>query len=221
MPHMESNNFFSKHQHGFFTVRSTITQLLEVLDNWFYLDFSKALTQSHTQDSYLSSYDNTGKVISWITEFLNNMKQAVCVNGTVSKWASHVLGPVIYIIYINPLPDHVTNHITLFVYDSKLWAPVKTIEDCEALQNDITQLHEWTDTWQLNFNEKKCTVLRVGKNLPSYTYTMTNHTGQTVKLQETTCEKDLGVWIDNVLSFKHHTSSAFKKINTRSHTKIL
>ena len=58
-------------------------------------------------------------------------------------------------------------HIKLFADDSKLWAPVKTIEDCEALQNDITQLHEWADTWQLNFNEKKCTVLRVGKNSPS------------------------------------------------------
>ena len=124
-----------------------------------------------------------------------------------------VLGPVLFIIYINYLPDNVTNHIKLFANDSKLWAPVKTIEDCEALQNDITQLHEWADTWQLNFNEKKCTVLRVGKNSPSYTYTMTNHTGQTVKLEET-CEKDLGVWIDNELSFKHHTASASKKANS-------
>ena len=43
---------------------------------------------------------------------------------------------------------------------------------------------------------------------------MTNHTGQTVKLEETTCEKDLGVWIDNELSFKHHTASASKKANS-------
>ena len=158
--------------------------------------------------------------MSWITWFLNNRKQTVCVNGTVSKWTKvmsgvpqgSVLGTVIFIIYINPLPDSVTNHIQFFSDDSKPWAPVKTIEDCETLQNDIIQLHEWADTCQLNFNEKSCTVLRVWKNSPSYTYTMTNHTGQTVKLEETTCEKDLGVWIDNELSFKHHTSSSSKKV---------
>ena len=115
------------------------------------------------------------------------MKQVVCVNGTVSKWAKvmsgvpqgSVLGPVLFIISINFLPDSVTNHIQIFADDSKLWEPVKTIEDCEAMQNDITQLHEWANTWQQNFNEKMCTVLRVGKHFPSYTYTMTNHIGQT------------------------------------------
>ena len=73
---------------------------------------------------------------------------SVCVKGTVSKWAKvmsrvpqgSVLGPVLFIIYINSLPDSVTNHIKLFADDSKLWAPVKTIEDCDALQNDITLL---------------------------------------------------------------------------------
>ena len=90
---------------------------------------------------------------------------------TVSKFANVMsgvpqgsfLGPVLFMIYINSFPDSVTNHIKHFADDSKLWAPVKTIEDCEAMQNDITQLHEWEDTWQLNFNEKKYTVLRVGK----------------------------------------------------------
>ena len=147
---------------------NTVTQLLEVQDNWFsfydehtcvdtiYLDFSKAFDSvPHARlIAQLESYGITGKVISWITGFLNNRKQAVCVNGTVSKWAKvmsgvpqgSVLGPVLFTIYINSLPDSVTNHIKLFADDSKLWAPVKTIEDCEALQNDITQLHEWADT---------------------------------------------------------------------------
>ena len=52
------------------------------------------------------------------------------------------IGPVLFIIYINCLPDSVTNHIKLFADDSKLGAPVNTIKDCEALQNYITQLHE-------------------------------------------------------------------------------
>ena len=88
----------------------------------------------------LESYGITGKFIAWITEFLNNMKQAVCVNGTVSKWAKvisgvpqgSVLGQVLFIIYINSRPDSVTNHIKRLADDSKLWAPVKTIEDCKS-----------------------------------------------------------------------------------------
>ena len=133
-----------------------------------------------------------------------------------------VLGSVIFIIYINSLPDSVTNHIKRFADDAKPCTPVKTIEDCEALQNEIIQFHEWADTWQLNFNEKKCTVLRLEKNSPSYTYTMTNHTGQTVKLEETTCEKDLGVWIETMHSLSNTTQNQHpKKLNTRSHTKIL
>ena len=103
---MESNGFFSEHQHGFLPGRSTVTQLLEVLDNWFsfydehtcvdaiYLDFSKAFDSvPHTRIiAQLESYGITGKVISWITGFLNNRKQAVCANGTVSKWAKVMSG---------------------------------------------------------------------------------------------------------------------------------
>ena len=91
--HMESNGFFSEHQHGFLPGRSTVTQLLEVLDNWFsfydehtcvdaiYLDFSKAFDSvPHARlIAQLESYGITGKVISWITGFLNNRKQAVSV----------------------------------------------------------------------------------------------------------------------------------------------
>ncbi len=68
--------------------------------------------------------------------------------------------------------------------------------------------------WQIKFNEKKCKVLRIGKNPPEYSYSMTNSTGQNVPLEETTCEKDLGVWIDQELSFKHHTAIACKKANS-------
>ena len=52
------------------------------------------------------------------------------------------------------------------------------------------------------------------ENSPSYTYTMTNNIEQTVKLEETACKKDLGVWINKELSFKQHTTSPSEKANS-------
>ena len=110
-----------------------------------YLDFSKTFdTVPHASFiAQLESYGITRKVISWITGSLNNRKQAVCVNRTVSKWAKvmsgvpqgSVLGPVLFIIYINSVPDSATNHNFLPMtanYGHRL-KPLKTVKTCRMI----------------------------------------------------------------------------------------
>ena len=217
MKHMTDNGLFTNHQHGFLPGRSCITQLLEVLDNWLlnyddntgidaiYLDFSKAFDSvPHTRLlSQLHSYGITGNVHRWVSQFLRNRKQCVSLNDADSTWTDvisripqgSVLGPVLFVIYINNLPDEVKTNVKMFADDTKIWTPINNKDDCDKLQDDLLALQNWANKWQLRFNAQKCKVLRIGNNLPTYSYSMDDPSGQTRSLEETTCEKDLGVFI--------------------------
>ena len=89
--------------------------------------------------------------------FLNShRKQRVLVNGTRSEWEAvssgvpqgSVLGPVLFLIYINDLPKEVKNCIRLFADDTKLYRTVTTDLDCLSLQQDIDNIEEWASKWQ-------------------------------------------------------------------------
>lgn len=120
-----------------------------------------------------------------------------------------MLGPILFLIYINDLPDVVHNIVKLFADDTKLYSVVNTSNQQEQLQDDINNLSEWSDKWLLKFNISKCKHLHLGPE-NNYTYTMNNET-------VTTCntEKDLGVYIDNKLKFQEHISRQIKKANSK------
>ncbi len=95
----------------------------------------------------------------------------------LAEWLSgvpqgSVLGPVLFVLYINDLPAHVDSGVKMFADDTKVYRQVSTVEDCEALQKDINELENWSNTWQMRFHPQKCKVLRVGKNHPEFTYQM-------------------------------------------------
>ena len=56
-----------------------------------------------------------------------------------------VLGPLLFLCYINNLPNHLTSD------DVLLYSPVSTLADCQNLQEDLDRLVQWADTWQMNF----------------------------------------------------------------------
>ena len=69
--------------------------------------------------------------------------------------------------------------------------------DCLSLQQDIDNIEEWVNKWQLKFHPKKCKTMMIGGKYPKYNYTMTTEDGTIVQLEETVMEKDLGVVVDN------------------------
>ena len=105
------------------------------------------------------------------------------------------------------------NCIRLFADDTKLYRAVTTDLDCLSLQQDIDNIEEWASKWQLKFHPKKCKTMRIGDKYPKYNYTMTAEDGTIVQLEETVVEKDLGVVVDNKLTFSHHINSIVARAN--------
>ena len=233
--HLKTNNLLAKEQHGFVRGRSCVTQLLESLESWtkilddhgcldvVYFDFMKAFdtVPHHRLMLKLKAYGIQGEVLNWTKSFLSNRKQQVSVNGSKSTWEQvvsgvpqgSVLGPILFVLYINDLPKSVQSNIKLFADDTKLFRRVQGIEDCHALQDDIDSLENWSKNWLLKFHPQKCKVLRLGKHQQTFEYTMKDREGNPLILETTEVEKDLGVQIDSKLSFKTHITAAAKKGN--------
>jgi hypothetical protein len=233
---LDENKLLSPCQHGFVSKRSCVTNLLSVLDNWtsclddgipvdvMYLDFSKAFDcVAHERLlTKLESYGIRGKVKNWIRDFLVGRRQRVKVNGSFSGWADvssgvpqgSVLGPVLFVLFINDLPDLVRNLCSMYADDTKVYGPAASPEHCESLQRDLDSLVSWADDWQMKFNADKCQVLRIGSNNMMHQYTMRVHgTDERVQLESVNSERDLGVIIDSELKFSTHVESQVNKAN--------
>jgi len=234
--HMDSNNLFIEHQHGFRSQRSCVTQLLEVIDDWYeildaggcidtiYLDFQKAFdTVPHCRlKNKLNSYGIRGNVLKWIEEFLNDRVQSVRIGNTLSEKSKvisgipqgSVLGPILFLIYINDLPDIVKSSVKLFADDTKLYAEVMSSNDSEKIQEDLNSLAKWSDKWQLKFNADKCKSMHIGRGNPKQEYHM-NSGNKEVTIKQTDCEKDLGVTFDERMKFDIHIANIVNKANQR------
>ena len=233
--HMTRCDLLSPKQFGFINGRSTTLQLLFVLEkitsymedeldvSITYLDFQKAFDSVPHRRLLrkLTAYQLDPMTVSWIQDFLADRKQTVVVNGVQSS-AQHVssgvpqgsvLGPTLFTIFINELPNITSSLLYLFADDAKLLRPVSSTTDFEHIQDDIQVLHDWSQTWLLRFNEAKCKTMHIGKNEDPHTPSFPNNPHP---LQLTELEKDLGVFFENNLSFQHHIS-----VQTKKATKIL
>lgn len=88
-----------------------------------------------------------------------------------------------------------------------------SIENCESLQKDLDNLIQWSDTWQLRFNEDKCKVLQLGNKNTHYKYRMKRKDNSLAILESSDVEKDLGVHIDKDLKFSKHVEIQVNKAN--------
>ena len=225
------NNLYAKCQHGFRKKRSCVTQLLQVMEDItmymdnrnpvdiIYLDFRKAFdTVPHERLlRKLEAYGINGYVISWIREFLSDRIQAVKVGDTLSDKLEvvsgipqgSVLGPVLFTIFINDLPDSIASPCKIFADDTKIY---NTVNNSKLLQQDLEKLQKWSEMWNLYFNVDKCKVLHVGRRNPKLEYKMV--VGGLYKLlQSCEEEKDLGVIFNMSLNFDTHIQNSINKAN--------
>ena len=181
-----------------------------------YLDFQKAFDKVPHQRllSKLEALGITGKFSGWIASWLNGRQQRVVLNGHKSSWIhvlsgvpqGSVLGPLLFIIFVNDLDDGVISKLLKFADDVKLIGQVASERDVDSLRADLQLLVEWSADWQMLFNVEKCKVLHVGYNNMCASYFIGN-----TEIQSTDEERDLGVIVHKSLKVSSQCNKVVKE----------
>ena len=85
-----------------------------------------------------------------------------------------MLGPMLFLMYINDIAEGVTSQMRMFADDSIVYRQIHTPADHFTLASDLNKLLSWAKTWQMDFNVSKCAVLSVTtkRNISTYNYFM-------------------------------------------------
>ena len=211
-------------------------QLLKVMDIWtkildeggsieiIYCDFMKAFDKvPHKRLIHkIQKYGIDGNILGWMESFLTNRTQQIVINDEKSNSAfvtsgipqGSVLGPILFVLYINDLPEVVDQNTFIFLFadDTKAFRQITNEADQKQLQRDINEMVAWSNKWLLRFHPQKCTMMKICKDKSDkesqYEYTMEGH-----PLPYSTCEKDIGVHIDSNLNFDKHINYSINKAN--------
>ena len=132
----------------------------------------------------LSHLGIKGSLLKWIERFLSDRMQHVIVNGERSldsRFISgvpqgSVLGPLLFLCYINDITSGISSAIKLYVDDVLIYRVVNCIDDCEMLQRDLDTLQAWAHKWNMSFKSAKCEFLQVSnkQNILLFLYSIQN-----------------------------------------------
>jgi ribonuclease P/MRP protein subunit RPP40 len=114
-----------------------------------------------------------------------------------------VMGPLLFLIFINDLPSVLDSHCLIYADDLKIWRSIISTQDVTALQNDLNELVAWSKKWRLPINYAKCVCMYFGQNNRETTY---NLEGTILTAVDST--RDLGVLLSISLKTTTHTISA-------------
>lgn len=222
--------FITSAQHGFVSGKSTLTNLLEfatkitdsILDGGqldvIFTDFSKAFDQvSHRLLLLkLQKLGIKSNILQWFRSYLSERTQCVVIGGCKSNRFTptsgvpqgSILGPLLFLLFINDLPDIFSSSSSLFADDNKIFRKIDCAADGFCLQSDIASFSAWCDNNKLNLNPKKCSALSITRkpNPIDYQYSIKD-----MPIEKEIKKKDLGVTFDSKESFSHHISEITKK----------
>lgn len=216
-------NLLSPNQHGFFSSRSTITNLTcftqftsNALDSHkqvdtVYMDFSKAFDRVDHGIllSKLEKFGFENSTILLLSSYLKSRSQYVEIEGyqsysftpTSGTPQGSNLAPMLFSIFIDDIATSISSQTLLFADDVKIFKTINSITDCKSLQCDINVIEEWCEVNKLPLNVDKCKVMSftLRKNITIFNYTI-----QSTDLTRCDSYKDLGIHFDQKLSFSIH-----------------
>jgi hypothetical protein len=230
--YLRARNLLSKHQFGFLSKRSTGLQLLSTLNDWtkavrdkkhvnsVYIDYQKAFDSvSHPKLlTKLRGYGIDYELFAWIGDFLRNRTQCVVIDDAFSDPVSvisgvpqgSVLGPLLFLLYINDMPDCLGNDTSVKLYadDAKLYIIQDKGASIDNFQASLTKFEEWSAKWQLRIAFSKCFSLSIGFGNVHAALTLGDKA-----LDEVCSVRDLGITVCNDLKpSKYCTEIAAKAL---------
>ena len=222
---LRDNNAITLKQSGFMPGDSTVYQLThlyhlfsEAIDKQksvriVFCDISKAFDRVwHTGLlAKLSKIGITGNLLNWFQDYLTERKQRVVINGQASEWGTieagvpqgSVLGPLLFLIYINDLTYEVqSSEVRLFADDTILYIIVDNPKDSvDSLNNDLSRVSNWASDWIVKFSAPKTKTMLVSNKHPD---DLPPVSMDGVNLDEVQSHKHLGVVLSKDLSWKNH-----------------
>ena len=177
--HLAFESILADCQHCFLSQRSCETQLVQFFHDLvsnldralnrnhrqtdvIIMDFAKAFDKvPHRRLLYkLDYYGIRGSTHKWITSWLSGRSQKVVLDGQASDPVpvlsgvakGSVLGPVLFLIFINDLPENIRSSVRFFADDCVFYRNIESPMDCHILQDDLNSLAQWETDWQMKFN---------------------------------------------------------------------
>ena len=229
LKYLQKNSLICHQQAGFLPCQSTVTQLCSLIHEWqmaldrgenietVFLDLSKAYDRVSIPGLIfkLSRAGFSQDALQWFSSFLTRRQQRVQVNGSYSSWETvksgipqgTVLGPTLFLIFINDLPECLSNKSALFADDTTSYAMGKDSRHiCSTLSLDMEKATDWAKTWGMLFNAEKSEHLPITRsgNSNSHRVDMEN-----ITIPKVTTHKHLGITLHRSLKWSHHVNNIY------------
>ncbi|MEW8544911.1 MAG: reverse transcriptase family protein [Candidatus Thiodiazotropha sp.] len=226
------NHILTPFQSGFIRGDSTTYQLIhtyhtfcEAVDSGkevrvVFCDISKAFDRVWHRGLIhkLSNIGFSDRIIQWFSSYLSDRKQRVVIEGQASEWAfvqagvpqGSILGPLLFLLYINDIVSDIGCSIRLFADDTSLYIVVDSPQTAaNTLNNDLCTISNWANNWLVDFNASKTISMIISRKLhqrPHPPLFMNN-----TQLNESENHKHLGVTLSNSCRWSSHIDNITEK----------
>ena len=229
--YLQEYEILTKYQSGFRPHDSTVNQLLEIyhiiienLDKgkdikFIFCDVSKAFDKVwHTGLLFkLKKYGIGGNILNWFTSYLSNRKQRVFNEGFYSTWKDtaagvpqgSVLGPYLFLLYVNDIVDNIESNIRLFADDTSLFTVIDNDDSLNVLTEDLHNIALWAQDWCIILNPSKTKSMTFSRKKNNNGTTDLVFDDQTIKDEE--YHTHLGITLSSDATWGEHINNIYKK----------
>ena len=225
-------------QYGFKAMDSTVNQLVFIVNTIYenlekgkdiclvFLDVSKAFDKVDHEGLLLKleQMGIAGDLLMWLKSYLNNRQQRVIINGTCSNWKSinagvpqgSILGPLLYLVYVNDIVNDIETLISLFADDTSLLEVIDKHDphtSFNKINQDLDKLKQWSDQWRSQFNESKSVYMILTKKRTEPTYPSVKMNN--IELKKVDSHTHLGLTINKNLTWNDHINKITAKASKR------